>query len=127
MFRDCLFTGADFSGADLRGARFERCDLTEVELREARLEGAVLDGCRLAGCGARGVRGHEDALGRRRRARPRVRRRAGDRADRGVRLLVIGGTVFLGRHVVETALARGHAVTVFHRGLHGRAHPGPRR
>jgi len=40
-----------------------------------------------------------------------------------VRLLVIGGTVFLGRHVVETALARGHAVTVFHRGLHGRAHP----
>ena len=40
-----------------------------------------------------------------------------------MRLLVIGGTVFLGRHVVETALARGHAVTVFHRGLHGRAHP----
>ena len=121
-------TGADFSGADLRGARFERCDLTEVELREARLEGAVLDGCRLASVrGALALRGATDALGRRRRARARVRRRAGHRADRGVRLLVIGGTVFLGRHVVETALARGHAVTVFHRGLHGRAHPEARR
>jgi 2'-hydroxyisoflavone reductase len=40
-----------------------------------------------------------------------------------MRLLVIGGTVFLGRHVVEAALARGHAVTVFHRGLHGAADP----
>jgi 2'-hydroxyisoflavone reductase len=40
-----------------------------------------------------------------------------------MRLLVIGGTVFLGRHVVESALARGHAVTVFHRGLHGAADP----
>jgi nucleoside-diphosphate-sugar epimerase len=40
-----------------------------------------------------------------------------------MRLLVIGGTVFLGRHVVETALARGHAVSVFHRGLHGAADP----
>jgi nucleoside-diphosphate-sugar epimerase len=37
-----------------------------------------------------------------------------------MRLLVIGGTVFLGRAVVEEALARGHEVTVFHRGLHGR-------
>ena len=40
-----------------------------------------------------------------------------------MRLLVIGGTVFVGRHVVEAALARGDEVTVFHRGLHGRAHP----
>jgi 2'-hydroxyisoflavone reductase len=36
-----------------------------------------------------------------------------------VRVLVLGGTVFLGRHVVETALARGDEVTIFHRGLHG--------
>ena len=36
-----------------------------------------------------------------------------------MRLLVIGGTVFLGRHVVELALARGDEVTVFHRGRHG--------
>ena len=35
-----------------------------------------------------------------------------------MRLLVIGGTVFLGRSVVIDALTRGHDVTVFHRGLH---------
>jgi 2'-hydroxyisoflavone reductase len=33
-----------------------------------------------------------------------------------MRLLVLGGTKFLGRPVVETALARGHDVTVFNRG-----------
>jgi nucleoside-diphosphate-sugar epimerase len=36
-----------------------------------------------------------------------------------MRLLVLGGTVFLGRHVAAEALARGHDVTLFHRGLHG--------
>jgi len=41
-----------------------------------------------------------------------------------MRLLIIGGTVFVGRHVAEGALARGHAVTVFHRGRHGRAPEG---
>jgi len=35
-----------------------------------------------------------------------------------MRLLVIGGTVFLGRAVVAEALARGHAVALFHRGVH---------
>jgi len=39
-------------------------------------------------------------------------------------LLVLGGTVFVGRAVVDAALARGHTVTVFHRGQHGEnAHP----
>jgi 2'-hydroxyisoflavone reductase len=33
-----------------------------------------------------------------------------------MRLLVLGGTQFLGRHVVEAALERGHAVTLFNRG-----------
>jgi 2'-hydroxyisoflavone reductase len=33
-----------------------------------------------------------------------------------MRLLVLGGTVFLGRHVVEAAIARGHQVTMFNRG-----------
>lgn len=33
-----------------------------------------------------------------------------------VRLLVIGGTLFLGRALVEQALGRGHDVTLFHRG-----------
>lgn len=33
-----------------------------------------------------------------------------------MRLLLLGGTQFLGRHIVELALQRGHAVTVFTRG-----------
>jgi 2'-hydroxyisoflavone reductase len=36
-----------------------------------------------------------------------------------MKLLVLGGTIFLGRHVVAAALARGHAVTLFNRGRHG--------
>jgi 2'-hydroxyisoflavone reductase len=36
-------------------------------------------------------------------------------------LLILGGTVFLGRQIVETALARGHSVTLFNR---GRSNPG---
>jgi 2'-hydroxyisoflavone reductase len=35
-----------------------------------------------------------------------------------MKLLVLGGTVFLGRHLVESALARGHEVTLFTRGQH---------
>jgi len=34
-----------------------------------------------------------------------------------MRLLVLGGTVFLGRAVAEAALAGGHHVTLFHRGV----------
>jgi 2'-hydroxyisoflavone reductase len=36
-----------------------------------------------------------------------------------VRVLVLGGTVFLGRHVAVAALERGHELTLFTRGLHG--------
>jgi 2'-hydroxyisoflavone reductase len=35
-----------------------------------------------------------------------------------MKILIIGGTVFLGRHVVASALARGHEVTMFNRGQH---------
>ncbi len=42
-----------------------------------------------------------------------------------MRLLVLGGTEFAGRAVVEAALARGWEVTVFHRGRH-EAPPGVR-
>jgi 2'-hydroxyisoflavone reductase len=34
-----------------------------------------------------------------------------------MRLLILGGTRFVGRHLVAAALARGHAVTLVHRGL----------
>lgn len=42
-----------------------------------------------------------------------------------MRLLVLGGTEFVGRAVVEATLGRGWEVTVFHRGRHG-APPGVR-
>lgn len=35
-----------------------------------------------------------------------------------MKILVIGGTVFLGRHIVEYALKKGHEVTLFNRGQH---------
>jgi 2'-hydroxyisoflavone reductase len=38
-----------------------------------------------------------------------------------MRILILGGTVFLGRALVEAALRRGHAVTLFNR---GRSNPG---
>ncbi len=36
-----------------------------------------------------------------------------------MRILILGGTIFLGRHVAAEALARGHALTLYTRGLHG--------
>ncbi|MGH2996271.1 MAG: NAD-dependent epimerase/dehydratase family protein [Gaiellaceae bacterium] len=33
-----------------------------------------------------------------------------------MKVLILGGTLFLGRHLVEAALARGHEVTLFNRG-----------
>jgi len=35
-----------------------------------------------------------------------------------MKLLILGGTVFLGRHIVEAALERGHQLTLFNRGQH---------
>ncbi len=35
-----------------------------------------------------------------------------------MKLLILGGTVFLGRHLVDEALAAGHEVTLFNRGQH---------
>jgi len=57
---------------------------------------------------------------RRRAVRPQVKRDPlGGTLDArfdGVRILVLGGTLFLGRHIVEAALARGHEVVLFNRG-----------
>lgn len=33
-------------------------------------------------------------------------------------ILIIGGTRFVGRHLIEAAVERGHQVTIFHRGKH---------
>ena len=41
-----------------------------------------------------------------------------------MRILILGGTVFLGRHVAQAALARGHEVTIYSRGQHGSAPEG---
>jgi 2'-hydroxyisoflavone reductase len=42
-------------------------------------------------------------------------RHAGGHAGSRVRFLVLGGTVFVGRHLVSRALQRGHDVTLFNR------------
>ena len=36
-----------------------------------------------------------------------------------MRILIIGGTRFVGRHITEAALAAGHEVAVLHRGQSG--------
>src|SRR5215212_1059532 len=38
-----------------------------------------------------------------------------------MKILIFGGTGFVGRHIAERCLARGHALTLFHR---GRSNPG---
>jgi 2'-hydroxyisoflavone reductase len=43
-------------------------------------------------------------------------RPAGHTADRRIRLLILGGTGFIGPHQVRYALERGHEVTIFNRG-----------
>ena len=45
--------------------------------------------------------------------------RAGIREDLGVRLLVLGGTAFVGHAIVRAALSRGWSVTTFNRGRTG--------
>lgn len=38
--------------------------------------------------------------------------------EKRMRLLILGGTIFVGRHLVEAARRNGHAITLFHRGKH---------
>jgi len=35
-----------------------------------------------------------------------------------MKILILGGTIFLGKHIVNSALSRGHEVTLFNRGKH---------
>ena len=46
---------------------------------------------------------------------------AGDAGRGGMKLLIMGGTGFLGPHIVEAAVKRGHTMTLFNR---GKTHPG---
>jgi 2'-hydroxyisoflavone reductase len=64
-----------------------------------------------AACGASTDRGTAASPGARAAAAPPAKKS----------ILVLGGTGFLGPHVVTAALARGHAVTLFNR---GKTHPG---
>jgi 2'-hydroxyisoflavone reductase len=50
---------------------------------------------------------------------------ADDKPVKPMRLLILGGTGFIGPHQVRYALARGHQVTVFNRGRQKEAWPGP--
>ncbi|HEY3950358.1 NAD-dependent epimerase/dehydratase family protein [Phenylobacterium sp.] len=47
------------------------------------------------------------------------------RARKTLRILILGGTGFIGPHEVRYALARGHQVTIFNRGRQKEAWPGP--
>lgn len=47
---------------------------------------------------------------------PVWRRPKADRAGKPLKILILGGTGFLGPHTVDHALARGHEVTLFNRG-----------
>jgi 2'-hydroxyisoflavone reductase len=49
-------------------------------------------------------------------ASPRTRRTAGERAPKPLRILILGGTGFIGPHEVRYAQERGHTVTLFNRG-----------
>ncbi|ETX06962.1 hypothetical protein [Candidatus Entotheonella palauensis] len=35
-----------------------------------------------------------------------------------MKILILGGTIFLGRHLIDAAIACGHEVTLFNRGQH---------
>jgi len=51
-------------------------------------------------------------------------RRASAAPPKPLRILILGGTGFIGPHQVRYALARGHRVTVFNRGRHPQDWPG---
>jgi 2'-hydroxyisoflavone reductase len=80
--------------------------------------GTVLGGALGAGLGGALVPG---ALGAAPAAPAPVPARPVERAPKPLRMLILGGTGFIGPHQVNYALARGHTVTLFNR---GRTNPG---
>ncbi|WP_372785455.1 NAD-dependent epimerase/dehydratase family protein [Phenylobacterium sp.] len=55
---------------------------------------------------------------------PRARAAATPKAKTKLRILILGGTGFIGPHEVRYALARGHEVTIFNRGKQPQEWPG---
>ena len=78
--------------------------------------GEVMTGCR--GAPARVDPAENDAQARGEDVGHRGRHDPDDTV-RPVRILVLGGTIFVGRHIVSAALTRGDEVTLFNRGQHG--------
>ncbi|MFC1661019.1 NAD-dependent epimerase/dehydratase family protein [Gemmatimonadota bacterium] len=66
----------------------------------------------LGGCTAQSGAGSSEGSG----GEPEGSTSAVPRAERSLRILILGGTAFLGPAQVEYALARGHTVTLFNRG-----------
>ncbi|HLZ83270.1 MAG TPA: NAD-dependent epimerase/dehydratase family protein, partial [Caulobacteraceae bacterium] len=58
-------------------------------------------------------------------AMPGPAARAAEGRPRKMRILILGGTGFIGPHQVRYALSRGHQVTIFNRGRQKEAWPGP--
>ena len=50
---------------------------------------------------------------------------AAPKATKPKKILILGGTGFIGPHEVRYALARGHQVTIFNRGRQKEDWPGP--
>ena len=76
----------------------------------------VLGGAAAAAIGANANEGQDDDLAAARAAKGAKT----GRAAKPLRILILGGTGFLGPHLVEDARARGHALTTFNR---GKTHP----
>ena len=57
-------------------------------------------------------------------AAPGARAAATPKAKKKLRILILGGTGFIGPHEVRYSLARGHEVTIFNRGKQPQAWPG---
>ncbi len=66
------------------------------------------------GCGHPRIRNHKDECGGRHASllSPSPIERV---VNTDMKILISGGTLFLGRHLVEAALAGGHQVTLFNR------------
>ena len=140
-----LIPGKPWTPEHLVLAGLMRCTLKSLRFHAERASVSVRGGAAAEGSwqarGRRPLRVRRDRVRPRRRPRPapggRARRAARPRRARLLRrrladavaalrvarerelirwILILGGTLFVGRHLVESAQARGHEVTLFNRG-----------